>query len=93
MSRRPLLSGEEPGTEIGAVEWDGETLTLEGAAAGVFENLRDFMGDKSLGTNLIADGWSNGYLWLGDVADADPTVDDNAVPVEVTSGGQSTAGG
>jgi len=87
MSRRPLLSGEEPGTEIGAVSWDGETLILDGAAQGVFENLRDFMGDKSLGTNLIADGWSNGYLWLGDVADADPTVDDLDTPVEVVSGG------
>ena len=80
MSRRPLLSGEEPGTEIGAVEWDGETLTLEGAAEGVFESLRDFMGDESLGTNLIAEGWSNGYLWLGEVVDTD-------APVAATDGG------
>lgn len=76
MPRRPLLSGDEPGTQVGAVEWDGETLVLEGAAAGVFAGLKKIMGAKALGAGLIADGWSNGYLWLGQVDDAEP----NAAP-------------
>lgn len=86
MSSRPLLTGE-PETEIGTVTWDGATLTLDGAAEAVFASLRELMGDESLGRNLIADGWSNGYVWLG------PSVDDDSVPVEVNDGGgQSEAG-
>jgi hypothetical protein len=84
MATRPLLTGDEPGSEIGTVTWDGETLTLDGAAEGVFDNLRDFMGDDALGETLIREGWSNGYLWLGDPEDGLAEV--------IGDGGQPTAG-
>ena len=39
-------------------------LVLDGAATGVFAQLRRRLGDLELGRRLIAEGWSNGYLKL-----------------------------
>lgn len=67
MPRRLLLSGEEPGTAIGAVSFYDDTLVLEGAAESVLGTLAERMGPEEFGAAVMADGWSNGYLWLGEV--------------------------
>lgn len=40
------------------------TFTFERAALDVFKGMRRRMSDDKLGPLLLADGWSNGYLYL-----------------------------
>jgi len=50
---------------VGTVGYaNGGALTLTGAAQDVFAELRRMVGDQKLGRNLLAYGWSNGYLYL-----------------------------
>lgn len=93
MPKRMLLSGDEPGVEIGAVSYYEDTgLVLDGAAESVFANMVDVMGEDKFGEAVIADGWSNGYLWLGDVMDSDGGAGDDQGEGVSDGGGQSTAG-
>lgn len=53
---------------VGAVEVDdrGGVPTFDGAAGPVFERMREREGAGPLAARLLADGWSNGYLYLAD---------------------------
>lgn len=50
---------------IGTVDFVGGALEFTGAAGEVFAALRRRFGDKNLGRDLMENGWSNGYLYLG----------------------------
>ncbi|HEU5304389.1 MAG TPA: hypothetical protein VFU40_07075 [Gemmatimonadales bacterium] len=58
------------GTVVGTVSFDGEKLELTGAAESVFAELVKLLGAEVLGSNLLSDGWSNGYLYLSREAEA-----------------------
>ncbi|HEX6970227.1 MAG TPA: hypothetical protein VF174_15640 [Micromonosporaceae bacterium] len=49
---------------VGTVEFEDGVLTLAGAAGDAFAALRRHLGDQRLGEDLVANGWSNGYLYL-----------------------------
>jgi GNAT superfamily N-acetyltransferase len=68
MSRRDLVVVDS-GRVVGAVVYRPNIASLEfdGAAVEVFATLRDRLGDVGLGEDLIAYGWSNGYLMLANV--------------------------
>lgn len=52
---------------VGTVEYANDVLTLTGAAKEVFAELRRMAGDDRLGSELVANGWSNGYLYLAQI--------------------------
>lgn len=64
MPRRELRA-VSTGKALGAViaNPDG-TFTFDQAAQDVFKGMRRRMPDAKLGPLLLADGWSNGYLYL-----------------------------
>ncbi len=43
------------------------SFTFDRGAADIFKNFRVRMSDSELGVLLMADGWSNGYLYLSEV--------------------------
>lgn len=49
---------------VGAVQVVAEVPRFDGAAAAVFAGVRRRLGDLAAAQMLIADGWSNGYLYL-----------------------------
>lgn len=58
------------GREIGAVEFDGEHLALEGQAADVLGYLRGLVNDDvKFGRDLMAGGWMNQAVELGPLID------------------------
>lgn len=64
MPRRELrtVSGDRV---LGAVIGNPDgTFTFDRAAQDVFKGMRRRMPDDKLGPMLLADGWSNGYLYL-----------------------------
>lgn len=63
MARRALVVVASE-TRVGAVQFHEGQLSLTGAAVEVFEPLRERFDDATLGEDLIANGWSNGYLML-----------------------------
>lgn len=66
MKRRDLIDSD--GKVIGQVEvGDKGTLTLTGLAAAQFRSMKQQLGAEKTGEVLIRDGWSNGYVRLGDV--------------------------
>lgn len=65
MSQRPLLRVVS-NTPLGVVAHDESGARFEGATAGVFAQTRAEQGDDVAARTLVADGWSNGYLYLGD---------------------------
>jgi len=50
--------------ELGAVAHDAAGPRFEGATARVFARVRAEQGDDAAAQALVADGWSNGYLYL-----------------------------
>lgn len=52
---------------VGAVEvLDGGRSRFDGQAAEVFARLRARLGDDQAAHSLLAEGWSNGYLYLAE---------------------------
>lgn len=60
--RRELRS-VRTGEVLGAVD-DALTPPFEGAAADVLGGLRRQLGDEQTVRTVLADGWSNGYLYF-----------------------------
>lgn len=50
---------------IGLVAFDENGPRFERSAVGVFRALRKQLGDEETARALVKDGWSNGYLYLG----------------------------
>lgn len=66
MARREMRSITS-GTVVGAVDFDGTSLRLEGLAAEIFARPRKAVGDVKLGRDLIENGWMNMAIELGPV--------------------------
>lgn len=65
MARR-VMQVLATGRPIGAVDFDGKTLKLEGQAAQILGYLRDLVGDDvKFGRDLMDDGWMNQAVQLG----------------------------
>lgn len=73
------------GREIGAVEFDGTKLVLEGQAADILGVLRDKVGnDVRFGQDLMAGGWMNQAVELG------PLVEGAGAPEAKKARGKAT---
>lgn len=66
MARRELRSIDS-GRVVGAVDFDGANLVLEGLAAEIFARPRAAVGDVQLGEELIKNGWMNMNTELGPI--------------------------
>lgn len=66
MARRQMRVIDS-GAIVGAVEFDGSRLVLEGLAAEIFARPRRAVGDIKLGRELIQNGWMNMAVELGPI--------------------------
>lgn len=66
MARREMLSITS-GKVVGAVDFDGSNLRLEGLAAQIFARPLKAVGEVRLGRDLIQNGWMNMAVELGPV--------------------------
>lgn len=64
--RRELLSLRS-GSTLGAVVVEGKIRTFEGQAGNILSGLRRQVGDNTAVDLVMAEGWSNGYLYFGEV--------------------------
>lgn len=62
--RRLLVVANE--RDLGMVAQDESGARFEGATARVFARVRAEQGDNAAARTLIENGWSNGYLYLGE---------------------------
>lgn len=53
---------------LGAVDTAGSP-TFEGSAATVLASLRRRLGDERVAADVIANGWSNGYLYFAEATE------------------------
>lgn len=68
IGRRELLRvGTD--TVVGAVQIGLNGVVFDQYAGTVFRYLRQKLGDEAAAQMLVDDGWSNGALYLGDVAE------------------------
>ena len=67
MPRRNLRSVATDKVLGSVIENSDGSFTFDRGAADIFKNLRVRMPDSDLGMLLMADGWSNGYLYLSEV--------------------------
>jgi hypothetical protein len=51
---------------LGSISSSAGKVSFDGAAADVFARLRTDLGDSKAASQLLADGWSNGKLYLAD---------------------------
>lgn len=66
MERRKLLTVATDKT-MGEVVVDNGKISFKGDIEDIFSGLRQRLGsDAALARTLMKDGWSNGYLYLGE---------------------------
>ncbi|HEX7160542.1 MAG TPA: hypothetical protein VF223_04805 [Trebonia sp.] len=63
--RRDLLDLAS-GQTVGSLTLEGDVVTFDRYANSVLRNMRAKLGDLEAAKQVMADGWSNGYLYFAD---------------------------